>query len=67
MEKSFPYQPAKNTRVETDLYSRWGEPIFITIRASTNNAPFQKLDLCKMAINALLETQVNLDCQIHVY
>jgi putative transposase len=62
-----PFRPIKNPRLDSDLYSLCGQPVFITIRAYMHLAPFQDPQLCNMAVGTLLEQKEDLKCRIHIY
>jgi REP element-mobilizing transposase RayT len=58
---------AKNPRLDQDLYSCSGQPVFITIRARKNTVPFLTSSLCEMMIETFLNMEKDTYCHIHVY
>lgn len=67
MYPTHPYKPASNRRLDADLYARSGQPVFITVRAYLDAAPFRDPDRCKMAVDLLLEEGARSDCRIVAY
>jgi putative transposase len=62
-----PYQPSKNARLVEDIYSEYGQPIFITIRAYRFQFPFRDQSISRMVIETLIDMALKGGCLIHAY
>jgi putative transposase len=62
-----PYHPAKNQRLDLQLYAEAHRVCFITIRAYQNLTPFVRNDLNELVLHLLFEEQSRQHCAVFTY
>jgi putative transposase len=62
-----PYHPAKNQRLDPELYTHASRVYFMTIRAYQNQSPFVRGDLSQRVIDVLREEDKRQNCAVFTY
>ena len=59
--------PARNARLNADVYRQPGRPVFVTIRAAMSDAPFRDARLNEEIVAALCVQRDRSDCDVYAY
>jgi len=61
------YRPARNQRMDPELYTCANLVYFLTIRAYRNRSPLETESLARLALDVLREEQERLECTVFTY